>query len=231
MNKMEPMNTLNERLQYLMDTQPGGPTSPTKLAADSGVSQPNISRIVSGETQDPRRSTLVKLTNALGGNIDWLINGKGEPYAKSDNVVRLQNSNNSLTFLTGGASDFTLVPVLDSHFYIEGGVIKMSGMPTRFAPFFGPNSARVAAAPVKDNSMLGYERMSLVKGGLAFIDPTIEPEPDSVVAAKLGEGTLFGIYSLFGNKATLTSFATKSSQEIDPSKIIGVVVGAYQGPY
>lgn len=43
-----------------------------QLAKDSGVPQPTIHRIKSGETREPKHGTVAKLARALGVGIDYL---------------------------------------------------------------------------------------------------------------------------------------------------------------
>ena len=47
--------------------------TPYRLAKLSGVSQPQISRLLTGENSDPRQSTLQKLAAGLGVSVSELI--------------------------------------------------------------------------------------------------------------------------------------------------------------
>ena len=58
-----------KRLSRLME-QKG--VSEYQLAKDSGVPQPTIHRIKSGETHEPKHSTVAKLARALGVSPDFL---------------------------------------------------------------------------------------------------------------------------------------------------------------
>lgn len=219
------MDSLQTRLQYLMDTCEDGPISPTRLAAISGVSQPNITRILDGNITEPRRTTLVKLADALGANLDWLMTGNG-PVKKDNKQIHAQEN---ITFFSHLPSDFLLVPVLDSPVRFTGDKITMNFNKNYVVPFFGKGNTDLFGAAVTDNSMLGYEKMSLAKGGVAIIDPHCSPEPDRVIAARLNDSLLFGIYNKFGDTITVTSYATRATQDIKPSQIIGTVVGSFQG--
>ncbi|MEG4315380.1 LexA family transcriptional regulator [Pseudomonas sp. FIP_A4] len=46
-----------------------------ELKRRSGVSQPTIHRIITGESQDPRQSNVEKIARALGVNAHWLRHG------------------------------------------------------------------------------------------------------------------------------------------------------------
>ena len=55
--------TVADRLTRLMDQQH---LSEYQLAKESGVPQPTIHRIKSGQTREPKRGTIAKLARALG---------------------------------------------------------------------------------------------------------------------------------------------------------------------
>ncbi len=57
------------------------------LAAKSGVPQPTIQRILSGETKNPKADTVRKLLRALGRDPDALLAG-GSPMPGSDKTIR-----------------------------------------------------------------------------------------------------------------------------------------------
>ncbi|MBP2655699.1 MAG: Cro/C1-type DNA-binding domain [Firmicutes bacterium] len=50
--------------------------TPYRLAKLSGVSQSQISRILSGKTMEPKKCTLVKIAVALGVSVSELISEK-----------------------------------------------------------------------------------------------------------------------------------------------------------
>ncbi|MCQ4267371.1 XRE family transcriptional regulator [Pseudomonas stutzeri] len=64
-----------------------------ELARQSGVSQPTIHRIITGESNDPRQSNVEKIAKALGVSAHWLRHGgpddravKEKPSAYDQNV-------------------------------------------------------------------------------------------------------------------------------------------------
>lgn len=70
------------------------------LARLSRVPQPTIQRILSGETSDPRGSTIGKLERALGVNPDWLPTGESR---KEAGAAQAEHSNISpITIAIGG---------------------------------------------------------------------------------------------------------------------------------
>lgn len=62
-------NTLAERIQYAMDKR--GMTQ-ADLARATGIGTSNIAHIVTGKTQDPRVSNVLKIARALGVSLDYL---------------------------------------------------------------------------------------------------------------------------------------------------------------
>ncbi|WP_342632178.1 helix-turn-helix transcriptional regulator [Marinobacter alkaliphilus] len=59
-----------------------------KLAQDSGVPQPTISRILKGISQNPRTETLEALSDAMGVSSLWLILGEGPMTAEDARKAR-----------------------------------------------------------------------------------------------------------------------------------------------
>ena len=52
-----------------------------ELAAKIGVTQAAISNIVTDSSRKPSAPTLMKLAMALGCNPQWILDGKGDPFA------------------------------------------------------------------------------------------------------------------------------------------------------
>lgn len=66
------VNQLQRNLQYLIEKHG---TNPTALAAATGVTQPTIHRILSGESKDPRTANLEKLANHFNVTVETLRTG------------------------------------------------------------------------------------------------------------------------------------------------------------
>lgn len=75
------MNNLKRNLQYLIDKHG---TNPTALAALTGVPQPTIHRILTGESKDPRSSTLQPLADHFNVMVEFLRTGDIEGSELSD---------------------------------------------------------------------------------------------------------------------------------------------------
>ncbi len=84
----------SERLQYLIDCKK---ITHTLVAQGINVHEARISEWVSGKIKAPRRTTIVKLSQFFGCNIEWLATGKGEPFP-----------NQSDTFITGKDQIFSV---------------------------------------------------------------------------------------------------------------------------
>ena len=78
------MATLAERLTSLM-TDKG--LSQAELARMTGLKQPSIFKIVSGQTLNPKN--ILEIATALGVNAHWLKTGEGEPDSDSVRVVNM----------------------------------------------------------------------------------------------------------------------------------------------
>lgn len=78
------MTTLAERLTSLM-TDKG--LSQAELARMTGLKQPSIFKIVSGQTLNPKN--ILEIATALGVNAHWLKTGEGEPDSDSVRVVNM----------------------------------------------------------------------------------------------------------------------------------------------
>lgn len=66
--------TIAERLERLIKIKCW---SEGELSRRSGVPQPTINRIISGESESPRRTTITKIARALGVTPEWLLFGGG----------------------------------------------------------------------------------------------------------------------------------------------------------
>lgn len=72
---------ISDNLKKLMDERQENPNS---LAMKSGVPQPTIFRILSGESKEPRRNTVEKLARALAVSVDWIYGGVPRVLAASE---------------------------------------------------------------------------------------------------------------------------------------------------
>jgi len=77
------MNTLGERLTYLMNREN---VSGYELEIKAGVNQATISRLVNDKTQKPSLVNIEKLANYLHAPVRWLLSGEGELLEGKTNI-------------------------------------------------------------------------------------------------------------------------------------------------
>nr|DAJ71844.1 MAG TPA: Repressor protein CI [Caudoviricetes sp.] len=78
------MTTLAERLTSIM-AEKG--LSQAELARMTGLKQPSVFKIVSGQTLNPKN--IVEIATALGVDVNWLKTGEGEPIAQGSLISSL----------------------------------------------------------------------------------------------------------------------------------------------
>lgn len=78
------MTTLAERLTSIMSEKG---LSQAELARMTGLKQPSVFKIVSGQTLNPKN--IVEIATALGVDVNWLKTGEGEPNAQGSIISSL----------------------------------------------------------------------------------------------------------------------------------------------
>lgn len=68
---------VGQTLRHLMEADARVNGNENALARLTGVSQPTIHRILSGESSEPRRSTLAPLAAYFGVAVEYLLTGSG----------------------------------------------------------------------------------------------------------------------------------------------------------
>lgn len=58
----------------------------------SGIPEPTVRKILSGETEDPRFETIVKLVTSMGGSMDDIMGGKKESEIENNAVMVLKEA-------------------------------------------------------------------------------------------------------------------------------------------
>lgn len=69
------MRQVRKNLAYLIEKRE---TNPTQLAKATGVPQPTILRILTGESEDPRTNTLQPLADYFGCTVEFLRTADAE---------------------------------------------------------------------------------------------------------------------------------------------------------
>jgi transcriptional regulator with XRE-family HTH domain len=87
--------------------------SQTELGRLSGVPQPTIHRIMTGESQSPRQKNIDKISKALGVSPGWLWTGKSESVAAEDRQQLASNSPKKPTSKPGRARTKLEIRIVD----------------------------------------------------------------------------------------------------------------------
>lgn len=77
------MNEFSVRLQYLVDTRK---ISQKDIVEGAEVDKAQVSNWLSGKVITPRRTTIHKLAEFFGCNVEWLATGEGEPWPEGKNT-------------------------------------------------------------------------------------------------------------------------------------------------
>jgi phage repressor protein C with HTH and peptisase S24 domain len=169
------MNTLRERLIWARaqrSEREGREFTQTDLAVKAGVTQGNIAHLESGRTQTSRNITAI--AEALGVDVMWLSQGKGEPFPNKAPA----------SMLPGGMPVFVSSPDSPSRIKIPKVKLKLSAgitgfgvepdhrdggmweLPLRWVEKHGYNPEKLIAIDVKGESM----EPSLYDGDLVVIN-------------------------------------------------------------
>lgn len=169
------MNTLRERLIWARaqrSEREGREFTQTDLAEKAGVTQGNIAHLESGRTQTSRNITAI--AEALGVDVMWLSQGKGEPFPNKAPAP----------LLPGGMPVFVSSPDRPSRIKIPKVKLKLSAgitgfgvepdhrdggmweLPPRWVEKHGYNPEKLLAIDVKGESM----EPSLYDGDLVVIN-------------------------------------------------------------
>lgn len=83
---MSPVDTFAKRLQLLIDNKN---ITQTDVANGLGVDKARVSQWIAGTVKNPRRHTHVRLANFFNCSVDWIQNGKGEPFPKNEEISKI----------------------------------------------------------------------------------------------------------------------------------------------
>lgn len=76
--------------KYLNTLKNNGKFTVKDIEKLSGVPSATITKVLSGETDDPRFNTVVRLVSAMGGSLDELAEKKGATEIESNSVATLK---------------------------------------------------------------------------------------------------------------------------------------------
>ena len=77
---------------YLNTLKIKGNFTYTDISKLSGIPEPTVRKIFSGETADPRFETIVKLVSSMGGSMDDIAGGKKEIEIENNAVIILKEA-------------------------------------------------------------------------------------------------------------------------------------------
>lgn len=78
---MEDFSTFKHRFRYLMQQKK---VSPAEASRGIGVTEAMVSRWMSGDSQNPQKKSLYKISDYFGCNVAWLLTGDGPKYKERD---------------------------------------------------------------------------------------------------------------------------------------------------
>lgn len=96
-NFMPRLETIAQRLQHLINLKNiSGPEAATLC----GVNKSQISKILNGETKNPRPITIEKIAKGFGCNLLWFRTGEGEPFPLNMDGIGLKHPDSKIVELT-----------------------------------------------------------------------------------------------------------------------------------
>lgn len=176
--------------------------SPTEIARRSGVPQPTVHRILSGQSEDPKVTIIRKIAACLGTTLAEL---EGNPTPIEDKLT---------------------VPLIDWDMLTDPRAQKLATLipcPTNH----GPNTF---ATRVKDNTMTAQYGRSYPEGSIIYIDPDRAEEArpgDRVFAMIEGEIPSFKLYGEADGERYLQSINLQYPIISRPFEISGLVIGMW----
>lgn len=198
-----------KQLNELMDATG---SNPTELARLTGIAQPTVHRILSGQSDDPKLSNLRKLARALGTTLSQLEAGTAEPMVKEEAAQYSANTD---------------VPVFNLR-DIENGY----DQPLFRMPCPVEHSHSTYAAKVHDNTMEASMGPSYPEGSIIFVDPerAAEAQNGDLVVFRLSESGVVGFKRLVDNETVRGLEPLNIRYPMVPQQdfeVIGLVIGCW----
>lgn len=218
-----------EHSRWLQNSMTREDVSQYALAKRSGVPQPTIQRILSGETQNPKADTLAALARALGE--EYTSSQAARPSSSEDEPLQAETTTESVVrceILN------TEVPVVS---WVQAGEMQdvcdpyPAGCSDEWLPCPSAHGPSTFALRVRGDSMVAPHGggRSYPEGTVIFVDPEQQPENGSRVVAKLdGQATFKVLAEDAGRKYLRPLNPQYPTVEINGNvEIIGRVIGAY----
>jgi len=201
-----------------------------ELGRRSGVPQPTVHRIITGQSTSPRLKNLEQIAKALGVAVDSL-------WLEGNSVKGLSQKTKRPT----SDKDFGLYPTPTGHVYRvplialehalewRSGGYELSRVEV-FMPCPVEVGARAFFFTMPNDSMLGQKiEKSIPEGWSVFVDPDAIPEPGHIVLGSFGGNTpIVGVLIEHGGetyiKPSNNQYAMVKVDQNDPSWCLGRVV-------
>ena len=160
-----------------------------ELGRRSGVSQPTIHRIISGESLNPRFSNVEKIARALRVNSTWLLTGAGDPDLTTlDLAELLAEATSNVEPGPDIKGSVPLISWVQAGTWCEISDVRNLDDVDVWLPCAVSHSRETYALRVRGLSMFNpHERRSFRDGDIIFVDPMRDAENGSLVVAKLGD--------------------------------------------
>lgn len=201
------MSNLKANLIYLMER---AGLNPTSLSRATGVPQPSIHRVVSGDSLEPKRATLEPLAAYFGVSVDWLIEGDSAAWDRLSDAVTAAAGPTPTT-------RFKKVP-LSSYVRCEGGAVGcVTGAVSGATVDFPARDADAYALRVSGDGMLPRVKA----GEFLVLEPHRAPEPGDDALVTLVDGRRYLAELLYqrGDTVTWGAFCTGKTMTLDVSEI------------
>jgi len=205
---------LNRRIiERLNDLMNRSNTNPTELARLTGIAQPTVHRILSGQSDDPKLSNLRKLARALGTTIAQLEENHSQVAESSTPYNRIE----------------------------KRPVFKMKDLESEGATAAFKMTCPVAHSPetygaiVPDNTMESTYGPSYPEGSIIFVDPerAEEARHGDLVVFRLSDSGVVGFKRLVDNDTGRGLEPLNIRYPLVPPQdfeIIGLVIGCWIEP-
>lgn len=157
-----------------------------ELGRRSGVSQPTIHRIVTGESASPRQENVEKIARALGVSSHWLWNGgdgNESKFPMTRNLIQRRSNTEPGPDIKGNVP---LISWVQAGAWCEVSEVRDTRDAEVWLPCAVSHSPQTYALRVRGLSMFNpHERRSFREGDIIFVDPNRNYENGSLIVAKL----------------------------------------------
>lgn len=171
------MESLGDRLRGLMSEREW---SEGELARRSGLKQPTIHRILTGQSKDPRQGNIEKLAFALGVSATWLRSGRGGREREGANFAPAQQSEQRYSY--------PVVSWVAAGSWCEAIAPHEPGSEQTYKATDYQAKGRAFWLEVKGDSMTAPTGVSIPEGMMILVDTGVPAVNGSLVIASISDG-------------------------------------------